>query len=601
MNLKSPAFRISLGLSMSVLSILLFADMVGLIPSQRDVILDTRKTLCESLAVQLSSALATEEFVSVRKSMAAVVDRNEDVLSLRMRTADDEVLAEAGDHSSWQDASEEKSVPNQVLVPLFRGGQRWGAVEVRFGSLSGSGVLGLPAGGIAELALFVVLCSFLLFYYFIRKTLRHLDPSAVIPGRVQSTLDVLAEGVVLMDKNERIVMANSAFSEIASEPSDALIGRRVSELKWSTREPEHDGLPTAESYPWQRALAGGESDKGSVVPLRQESGDTRQFSVNGAPILDPSGAVRGAMATFDDVTEIEQKNDELEQLVRLLESARDEVTRKNRELQTTNELIEAKVTERTKELRASMEQAKAADRAKSAFLANMSHELRTPMHAILSFSQFGMKKIESADKDKLLRYFEHINTSGDSLLALLNNLLDLSKVQANKMEFRLQREWVSVLANHVVAEFGVLAEKHGVTLVHYRPTFGTYIEIDRDRVIQVLRNLISNAIKFTEPGGSIEVGMRNGTIERPGTTLQTVEVWVADSGVGIPEDQLEAIFDPFTQSRLTDSGSGGTGLGLAICREIVEAHGGWIRASNRPEGGALIEFSLPRKHSPPPQ
>ncbi|MEM7168099.1 MAG: PAS domain-containing sensor histidine kinase [Planctomycetota bacterium] len=572
-------------------SILLGADMLGLVPNRRAMAVDARKTICESLAVQFSVAVATDQFGSIERSMRAVVGRNDELISLRMKTVDGNVLAEAGDHGGWEAVFGEQSSTDQVIVPIFRKGERWGSVEVHFDAISGRGPLGFPWGGIIELCLFSLVVGFGLFFFFIRKTLRHLDPSAVIPGRVQSTLDVLAEGVVLLDKDERIVMANSAFSKIANEAQEELVGRRASEL--DCIGPEY-GVDRVEDLPWRRVLEEGQSEKGLLIPLQGAAGDQRHFSVNGAPILDPNGAVRGAMATFDDVTEIEKKNDELEHLVSLLKSARDEVTTKNKELQATNSLIEAKVTERTAELRASMEAAKAADQAKSAFLANISHELRTPMHAILSFSEFGIHKIDQVKREKLLRYFEHVQTSGQSLLSLLNNLLDLSKVQANKMEFRLERVAIGGLIEHVVEEFGTLAESRGVVLKYTEPSFEAEADLDKDRIIQVIRNLVSNAIKFTQVGGTIELGMRNGELLSPdGETTPSMEVWVADEGVGIPEDQLEAIFDPFTQSSRTDSGSGGTGLGLAICDEIVSAHGGWIRALNRPEGGAIVEFAVP--------
>ncbi len=587
----SPTFRISFGLVLLTVSAFLFADMLGLVPNRREVLLDARKTLCESLAVQYSSAVATNQYDAIGRSMESVVDRIGDVLSLRMVTADNATIAEAGDHSTWENVSKEKSVANQVVVPIFRGDRRWGSVQIRFDSISGSGPLGLPWGGIVETILFVGISGFFLYWMFIRKTLQHLDPSNVIPSRVKTTLDALAEGVVLMDVHERIVLANATFSRISGEDTDTLLGQRTSEIACLKQESES-------RLPWHHALEAGKEQKATVVPLSAKNGSIRKYSVNGAPVVDVNGKVRGAMATFDDVTEVEEKNDQLEEMVSLLRRARDEVDQKNKELLATNQIIEAKVEERTVELRKSMEAAKAANRAKSAFIANISHELRTPMHAVLSFAQFGVKKIDKADKAKLLGYFERIHKSGSSLLGLLNNLLDLSKFQANKMTIAWKLANLDDLVEGVVSEFAVLAEGAGTTLQFVASNCDTNGQLDADRITQVIRNLVSNAIKFSQPDTKIQLGLCESTIKISKRQIPALLFWVEDEGVGIPPDQLEAIFDPFTQSRLTDSGSGGTGLGLAICREIVAAHGGRITATNRDTGGARFSFLIPRSQVP---
>ena len=229
--------------------------------------------------------------------------------------------------------------------------------------------------------------------------------------------------------------------------------------------------------------------------------------------------------------------------------------------------------------------AEEANTAKSQFLANMSHELRTPLHGILSFSKFGINKHATAKPEKLLDYFEKIYQSGNTLLNLLNDLLDLAKLEAGKMKFELRPTETSIIILSLVDEFGSLFAERNLTVRHNDRLFKVRTLIDAEKIKQVVRNLVSNAVKFSPEGGNIEIDMQRGD--------GTVTVSVKDEGPGIPEDELEAVFDKFVQSSKTKSGAGGTGLGLAICHEIITAHNGRIWAQNRAEGGAVFSFEIP--------
>ena len=237
------------------------------------------------------------------------------------------------------------------------------------------------------------------------------------------------------------------------------------------------------------------------------------------------------------------------------------------------------------------EQAEAANQAKSEFLANMSHELRTPMHAILSFAQMGEEKMGSVDAERTRRYFQRIREGGERLLGLVNDLLDLSKLEAGRMEFQMEPHSVEALARSAVGELSVYARAHGVTLKLEGIEGDSSVRCDGAKVIQVLRNLIGNAIKFNGEGGRVTVRLSRVDGELGQAAMI---VAVEDDGIGVPGEELESIFDKFVQSSATDTGAGGTGLGLAICREILRGHGGEIRAENNPSGGATFTFSLPR-------
>ena len=236
-----------------------------------------------------------------------------------------------------------------------------------------------------------------------------------------------------------------------------------------------------------------------------------------------------------------------------------------------------------------------ANQSKSEFLANMSHELRTPMHAILSFSNMGVTKAEDAERDKLIRYFTRIEQSGKRLLTLLNNLLDLSKLEAGRMEMNIREEDILRVINAVVAEMDGLIRQQEVQLQIIPPTVSTTVPCDTDKVFQVVSNLLSNAVKFTPGGKTITISVETGSLHKSsnGEALETIKVTVADQGIGIPEGELEEVFDKFVQSSKTKTGAGGTGLGLAISKEIVEQHGGAIHAEVNADGGASFIFHLP--------
>jgi len=237
------------------------------------------------------------------------------------------------------------------------------------------------------------------------------------------------------------------------------------------------------------------------------------------------------------------------------------------------------------EMTIAKEKAEAASRAKSEFLANMSHELRTPLHGILSFAAFGEKNAATAKPDKMLEYFHNIHHSGTILLGLVNNLLDLAKLESGKMIFDVRRTNFCSLIGKVADEFSSLVSERGLEIHYAQPDREAIASVDRDKIMQVVRNLLSNAVKFSPKGGTIDISV----VQRE----QALRVRVTDQGAGIPTEELETIFEEFVQSSTTKNGAGGTGLGLAISRQIIAAHKGRIWAENQPEGGAVFFFEIP--------
>jgi signal transduction histidine kinase/CheY-like chemotaxis protein len=250
------------------------------------------------------------------------------------------------------------------------------------------------------------------------------------------------------------------------------------------------------------------------------------------------------------------------------------------------------------ELSEAREAAEAANKAKSQFLANMSHELRTPMNAIIGYSEMLMEEAEDLGQQDFIPDLKKIHAAGKHLLALINDILDLSKIEAGKMELFCESFDLTSMLEDVAATVDSLVKKKSNTLkLNLAPGLGT-VHTDLTKVRQTLFNLLSNACKFTERG-TITLSARRVAGAGPGATGERIVLSVADTGIGVARDKLTLLFREFTQAdESTTRKYGGTGLGLAITRRFCEMMGGTIRVDSELGRGSTFTIDLPAEVQP---
>lgn len=341
----------------------------------------------------------------------------------------------------------------------------------------------------------------------------------------------------VLDTHNRYLDVNRAWEQFTGRSRDAVLGTTAASYLPAEEAAVHDARDAA-------LLAhGGELTYETV--WRGRDGRQRDLLVSKSTFPDADGRPMGIVVCFMDISDFREAE-------RATRAARD----------------------------AALE----ASRAKSEFIANVSHELRTPLQSILGFAELGA--LRAREQPRVAEFFHDVHRAGQRMLSLVNDLLDLSKIERGEEPIQPQRLDLRPLALEVVRELVPLLTARQLALDAELGDDDLTLLADPLRLQQLLRNLLANAIRFSPEGGRIELTAR---LDGP----HSIRVEVADRGPGIPVDELEGIFEAFVQSSTHKNAAGGTGLGLAICRRIAKAHGGRIWAANREGGGAVITLVLP--------
>jgi signal transduction histidine kinase/HAMP domain-containing protein len=366
--------------------------------------------------------------------------------------------------------------------------------------------------------------------------------------RLIDAIESISEGFSLYDKDDRLVLSNSRYRHL---------------LYAGIEEALQPGTPflTIIRTAAERGLisdAAGRVDEWVAERLAHHRNPTgphvqRRDTDRWIQVSERRTVEGGTVAVYTDITQLKGHEAQLAQLVKKLEIARD--------------------------------QAMEANRAKSQFLASMSHELRTPMNAILGFNEMILDEVYGEVRPELKTPLAHIQNSGRHLLRLINNVLDLSKIEAGRMELTLTDYLVQDAVESVRAAFSSLAAQKGLDFVTSVPADLPLAQGDVGRITQCLMNLAGNALKFTREG-RVELA-----VELRGDVLY---YRVMDTGIGIAKDQLETVFGEFRQGDPTiTSEFGGTGLGLSITRKFVEMHGGRVWVESELGQGSTFCFTIP--------
>lgn len=374
-------------------------------------------------------------------------------------------------------------------------------------------------------------------------------------SRFRELLEAAPDAIIEVDREGRIVLLNAATEAIFGYRREELLGQPVEGLiPEGARGRHHAHRAAYWANPVTRPMG-----FGMILLARRKDGSEFPVEISLSPVKTDDGF--RVTAIIRDVT-AKQKAEEA------VRAANQQLELQNRELDRVNRL-------------------------KSEFLASMSHELRTPLHTIIGFTELLGEELEGPLNEKQKRFLGHVHQDSQHLLALINDILDLSKIEAGQMELHPESFDAGAVIAEAVSGIRPMASARGIA-VENQVAGETIVKADKVRFREILNNLLSNAVKFTPEGGNVGV-------ESFVDGVGMVGFCVADTGVGIaPEDQ-EAVFDKFRQVGSTTRGvREGTGLGLAIVKSFVEMHGGTISLESAPGEGSRFSFTVPAGDTSPP-
>ena len=625
----SPLVWVSVGLVSLTISVMMAGDwLVNLVPNHDRQVFEYRRDLAESLAVQYSALAERDQIETVKFAMETLAKRIPDILSLALLQENGKVVAQIGDHAHvWVQPPGEESTLEFLQVPIFSGDQRWGVMQVAFRQANVSSLQWFLTDPWVRFLAFVSVSGFVGYLFFMKRTLRQLDPSGIIPTRVKSALDALTQGVVMIDTRDFIVLANDTFCQAVRKPVTSLIRSDLSALGWTAAM-----SATVSVHPWTAAIMDKQPQADKSLLLGLPDGVTRKFIVNTVPIMDDASMVRGALVSFHDVTELDRANAQLKEANSELESSRVQILEKNQELETTNTSLQVEMSERIKaqterealhqQLVQASRRAGMADVASSVLhnvgnvlnsinvstdtllktlkkpmvgdvcrIASMFHEHQNNLEAFLTQDAKG-KQIPSylgMVAESLSGSHQTIQSEIDSLVKKVDHIKQVIMSQQDIAHAGNIREAASVedLMEQALLMGMPEPEKYGIRVVReyaHVPTIMT----DRHHVLQILVNVITNAknAMVEYPGNSHCLTAR---ILLPSDRTGSVRLEVTDTGGGIKAENLPRLFAQGFTTR-----KAGHGLGLHSAAISAKNLGGALQARSEGEGrGATFMLDLP--------
>ena len=333
--LHSPRFgpiaRISLGLTALLISLVLLADLfLGVVPGRGQVERQTRQRVAENLAVQITGLLQAGDDAMVGKTIQQVLARDPDIRAISVRRNDGSSVLRRGELDPAAQASPGgDSNVDRLRIPIFSGRQAWGEIELKFAAAEPASVTTWLAQPVVQMLALLGIGGFLMCYAYLRRAMQYLDPSASVPDRVRKAFDSLTEGLLIIDQDARIVLANKAFRQLHPQAQGQLNGQRIDALAWLSAG-QQDSADLAP--PWVRTLESAATLDAQPLTLPQPEGPATRLLVTSAPIADHKGQARGCMITFDDVTAVHRVNDELRSALAELQRSREHIEQQNGEL-----------------------------------------------------------------------------------------------------------------------------------------------------------------------------------------------------------------------------------------------------------------------------
>ena len=625
----TPLVWISVGLVGLTLSVMLAGDsLVDLVPNHNRQVFEYRRSLAESLAIQYSALAERDQIDTIKFAMEALGKRNQDILSLALVQKGGGVIAQFGEHAQvWVQPPGDESTLQFLQVPIFSGNQPWGVLQIAFRQTGATGLDWFLTDPWVRFLAFVSVMGFFGYLFFMKRTLRQLDPSGIVPTRVKAALDALSQGVVMIDARDLIVLTNDSFSRAVDKPVTSLIGTDLGTLGWTSVTPT-DSLMV---HPWTRAVMDRQPLDHIPLLLNLPNGELRKFIVNTVPIMDDGSTVRGALVSFHDVTELDRANSQLKDANSELEASRIQILEKNLDLEVTNTNLHVEMDQRKKaeaekeklyqQLMNASRQAGMADVASSVLhnvgnvlnsinvstdtllktlkkpmvgdvcrIASLFHEHQSNLQEFLTADPKG-KQIPSylgLVAESLSGSHQAIQGELDSLVKKVDHIKQVIMSQQDIARAGNIREPVSV--EDLMEQAALMAlpepEKYQIHLVREYRAVSTLMT-DRHQVLQVLVNLITNAKNaMVEHSGST----RRLTLRIGVSSAKTfAQFEVIDTGGGIKPEHLPRLFAQGFTTR-----KAGHGLGLHSAAIAAKNLGGTLHAQSAGEGcGATFTLELP--------